>query len=261
MVDQEESEFNQSSLNLSVLFETPNEVVVVKPAGMASELTSDPRGVSLISQLRRAYQSPLEPKLPHRLDRVTRGVMLVALTREAIAFHNQEIRSRRWEKFYVARVYQPRNSDIYTLLGRHKAYLKTVRHRATIVHSGGKPSFLDILAVHPAPGHPGQFHVLVKLLTGRFHQLRAMLPSLGIPLVGDKFYATEGLWGQKQMSWSDFYLEHILLKYVDFELRVPRAAHLCDDPDREPLARAMMAEIKELLGRDTEPEPGRIPPP
>ena len=243
---------NRSYLNLRVLLESPYDVVVVKPAGMPSELTSDPRGVSLLSRLRHAYPAPLEPKLPHRLDRVTRGVMLVALTPEAIAFHNQEIRAGRWEKFYVARVFQPQNMDVKTLLGRHKAYLKTVRHRARVVRSGGKPSFLEILAVHPAPGRPGQLHVLLRLLTGRFHQVRVMLASLGIPLVGDRFYATEDIGGQEQTSWSDFYLEHILLRYTDFELRVPRTAHLDDDPDREPLAQAMMAEIKQLIGQETD---------
>jgi 23S rRNA pseudouridine1911/1915/1917 synthase len=247
MSDREKSEPDRPRPELRVLRETPYDVIVIKPAGMPSELTSDPRGVSLLSRLRHAYPPPFEPKLPHRLDRVTRGVMLVTLTQEAIAFHNEEIRARRWGKFYLARVHQPSNRDIESLIGRHKAYLKTVRHRAKIVRSGGKPSFLDILAIHPAPGHTGQYHVLVKLLTGRFHQVRAMLANLGIPLVGDRFYADDSLRRGAQMNWSDFYLEHILLKYVDFELRVPRVAHLRDDPDREPMARAMTAEINALL--------------
>lgn len=247
MLEREKSEPDRSRPELQVLRETPYEVIVIKPAGMPSELTSDPRGVSLLSRLHRAYPPPLEPKLPHRLDRVTRGVMLVALTQDAIAFHNEEIKARRWGKFYIARVHQPPNSDIASLIGRHKAYLKTVRHRATIVHSGGKPSFLDILAIQPAPGHSGQYHVLVQLLTGRFHQVRAMLAGLGIPLAGDRFYADDGLRRQAGTGWSDFYLEHIILKYVDFELRAAQVAHLRDDPDREPVARAMKAEIEALL--------------
>ena len=173
--------------------------------------------------------------------------MLITLTQEAIAFHNEEIRARRWDKIYLARVHRPSSGDIGVLIGRHKAYLKTVRHRAKIVRSGGKPSFLDILAIHPAPGHPGQYHVLVKLLTGRFHQVRAMSAGLGIPLVGDRFYAGEGSGRHEQASWSDFYLEHILLKYVDFESRLPRVAHMRLDPDRESLAPAMTAAIQSIL--------------
>lgn len=241
---------DRSLLDLPVLHETPHEIVVVKPDGMASELTSDPRGVSLISRLRRACPPPLDPKLPHRLDRVTRGVIVVALTPEAIAFHGQQIRSGRWEKYYLARVHEPRDRPIEALLGRHKAYLKRVRHRAEIVRSGGKPSFLEILAAHLAPGFPGQMHLLVKLLTGRFHQVRAMLAGLGVPLVGDALYGHDGARrrGGRRRSWGDFYLEHIVLKYVDYEHRSPRVAHLRDDPDRETIDPAMHAEIERLVG-------------
>lgn len=236
---------NRSLLGLEVLDETPHEIVVVKPAGMASELTSDPKGVSLLSRLRRACPPQLEPKLPHRLDRVTRGVMLVALTPEAIAFYGEQIRCGAWDKYYLARIHAPRDRPIEALLGQHRAYLKRVRHRATIVRSGGKPSFLEILAAHPAPGLPGQAHVLVKLLTGRFHQVRVMLQGLGVPLVGDAFY---GAGAPSQRGWGDFYLEHIVLKYVDYEHRAPRAAHLRDDPGREPISPAMRAEIETLVG-------------
>jgi 23S rRNA-/tRNA-specific pseudouridylate synthase len=188
----------------------------------------------------------LDPKLPHRLDRVTRGVMLVALSPQAIAFHGAQIRARAWEKYYLARVHPPRDRPMETLLGRHKAYLKRVRHRAQIVRSGGKPSFLEILAAHPAPGRPAQAHLLVKLLTGRFHQVRAMLDHLGIPLVDDPVYGADA--GRRRRGRRDFYLEHVLLKYTAYPGGTPRFAHLRDDPQREPLAPALRAEIDALLG-------------
>jgi 23S rRNA-/tRNA-specific pseudouridylate synthase len=241
---------DRSLLDLHVLYETPHEVVVVKPAGMAAELTSDPRGVSLISRLRRACPPPLDPKLPHRLDRVTRGVMLIALTGESIAFHNAQIRAGAWDKYYLARVHAPHDRPTEALLGQHKAYLKRVRQRAKIVRSGGKPSFLEILAVYPVPDKPNQAHLLIMLLTGRFHQIRAMLQGLGAPLVGDAFY---GAAGQRPRDWDNFYLEHIVLKYVDYAHRAPRTAHLRDDPEREPLSPALRAEIEALISASDTP--------
>jgi 23S rRNA pseudouridine1911/1915/1917 synthase len=243
---------DRASLGLPVLHESPHELVVVKPAGMASELTSDPKGVSLISRLRRTCPPPLDPKLPHRLDRVTRGVMLVALSSQAIAFYGEQIRAGAWEKYYLARVHAPHDRPIETLLGRHKAYLKRVRHRAQIVRSGGKPSFLEILAAQPAPGRPEHAHLLVKLLTGRFHQVRAMLAHLGLPLVDDPVYGADadrprGRGGRRRRGQKDFYLEHVLLKYAAYPGGAPRVAHLRDDPDREPLADALRAEIDTLL--------------
>jgi 23S rRNA pseudouridine1911/1915/1917 synthase len=239
---------DDSQLAPKILRETRHEVVVIKPAGIASQLTSDPRGVSLISWLQRAYPPPIEPKLPHRLDRITRGVMLVALTPEAIAFHNAQIRSKKWEKYYLARVHEPRDTKIEALLGQHKAYLKRVRGRARVVRSGGKPSFLEILAAHPAPGRPGQSHLLIRLLTGRFHQVRVMLAALGVPLVGDWLYGGDRTSNQvekrqRQRSGGDFYLEHVLLKYVDCEQRAARVAHLRDDPNREAIDSAIQRAI------------------
>jgi 23S rRNA-/tRNA-specific pseudouridylate synthase len=178
--------------------------------------------------------------------------MLVALTPEAIAFHNAQIRSGKWEKFYLARVHAPHDKEPKGLIGRHKAYLKRVRGRARVVRSGGKPSFLEILDAHPAPRRPGELHLLVKLLTGRFHQVRAMLAALGVPLVGDWLYCQDRTPQQLRKrnaprQQTNFYLEHALLKYIECSTRETRMAHLCDDPDREAIAPAIQRVICTLL--------------
>ena len=234
---------DQSLLDLPILHETLHEIVVVKPSGMAVELTSDPRGTSLISRVRRACPPSLDAKLPHRLDRVARGLVLVALTPEAIAFHNEQIRARKWKKYYLARALAPRDRSIEALLGQHKAYLKRARGRAEIVRSGGKPAFLEILAAHPAPGRAGQYHLLIKLLTGRFHQLRAMLANLGAPLADDPLYGTDPPhhWRRR-----DLYLEHVALRFTDYAHQTPRAVHWRDDPDRESVAPALRAQVEAL---------------
>jgi len=232
---------DRAVLGLPVLHETPHELVVVKPAGMAVELTSDPHGASLLAHLRRACSPPLDPRLPHRLDRIARGLVLVALTPAAIAFHGEQIRARRWDKTYLARVHVPSERSLASLLGAHQAYLKRVRDHAQIVRSGGKPAFLEILAAHPAPQRPGQAHVLVKLLTGRYHQVRAMLAGLGAPLVDDPLY---GIDPPRRWRERDFYLEHVVLRYTDLERHAPCVAFFRTDPDRESLAPAMREEIE-----------------
>src|SRR5690606_1318922 len=168
-------------VELPLLFETAHEWVVVKPAGMATELTSDPRGVSLIEQIRRSGHP--NARLPHRLDRLTRGLVVVALTDESIAFHNEQIRAGAGAKWYLARILA--ESDPSEILGFHRVYLRTTGDRARVVRSGGKPALMDVLKHAPAPGHPGQAHVAIRLHTGRFHQIRAMLAYLGFPIAGD----------------------------------------------------------------------------
>jgi 23S rRNA pseudouridine1911/1915/1917 synthase len=183
-----------------LVYRTPGAIVVVKPAGLASELARDPAADSLVSRLT-ADRHPA-PRLVHRLDAAACGLMLVALTKAAAAHYSREIETGRWQKWYVARVAQP-IAAARDLVGPHKAYLRTEGRVATVVRSGGKPSFLDVLLAAPAPDAPDTSHVLIRLHTGRFHQIRVMLAQAGAPLAGDRTYGGPGQW--------PLYLEHVVL--------------------------------------------------
>lgn len=222
-------------LGFPILRQTADDLVVVKPAGMATELTTDPRRTSLISKVRGAVAEGVTPRLVHRLDRVTRGLMMVTLSREAAAFYGEQIREGLWEKYYLARIAMPAKKDFGKVMGSHKAYIKEEDNRAKLVKAGGKASFLDVLAIEPAPERPGEAHVLIKLLTGRLHQIRVMLAGLGYPLIGDDFYGgREG----------PMYLEHVVLWYLDYTSREITVAHLADDPGREKLSAGMAIQLR-----------------
>jgi len=189
---------------LSLLQVTPHEIVVCKPAGLASEHTRDPGADSLLFRLRSEGYGDL--RLVHRLDSPTCGVMIVARTAAVAAHYTAEISARRWKKLYIAELAVPLDKA-QRLLGDHKAYLATEGRRAQVVRSGGKPSFLTITHAAPA-ATPGQSHVLVRLHTGRFHQIRVMLAALGAPLAGDTTYGGP--------ADARFYLEHVLLSARPF---------------------------------------------
>jgi len=227
-----------AKLGFPILRQTADDLVVVKPAGMATELTTDPRRTSLISKVRAACPEGVTPRLVHRLDRVTRGLMMVTLTREAAAFYGEQIREGLWEKFYLARIAMPSKKDLAKVMGSHKAYIKEEANRAKLVKAGGKASFLDVLAIEPAPDRPGEAHVLIKLLTGRLHQIRVMLAGLGYPLIGDDFY------GGREGA---LYLENTVLWYLDYTTREIMVAHLADDPGREKLSPGMAIQLRELV--------------
>jgi len=184
---------------------TPGALVVVKPAGLASELARDPAADSLVRRLQ--VDSYPDVRLVHRLDAPACGLMLVARTQAAAAHYSGEIEARRWLKLYVARVTS--SVDVARrLIGPHKAYLRTEGRAATVVRAGGKPSFLDVVLAAPAPDAPETSHLLIRLHTGRFHQIRVMLAHAGAPLVGDATYGGGGS--------SPLYLEHVVLgSYVD----------------------------------------------
>jgi len=231
------------ALGLPIIRQSPDDLVVVKPAGMATELTSDPRRTALISRVRKAAPEGVSPRLVHRLDRVTRGIVMVALSHAAAAFYADQIREGLWEKYYIARISRPPRTKAQgpaprTLVGEHKAYIKEDKNRARLVRVGGKVSLLQVLAVEPAPDFPGHEHALIRLLTGRLHQIRVMLAGLGAPLVGDDVYG--GAPGS-------FYLEHAALWYVDYTTREITLAHRPDDPERERLAAPLHRELGAVL--------------
>jgi 23S rRNA-/tRNA-specific pseudouridylate synthase len=215
---------------------TPHEVVLWKPPGLASELPRDPAAASVVTALRSEGIDGV--RLVHRLDTPACGLMLVARTTEAAAYYSAEIAARRWDKVYVAAVACP-SGRLQALLGDHKAYLTTQGRKAVAVRSGGKPSFLSV--VHASPvgnGASGHAHVVIRLHTGRFHQIRVMMAVLGAPLVGDALYGGPA---------GAFYLEHLLLGARPFGADVKRVWRAPMDVERP----AWSAELKDVVDRYT----------
>ena len=231
---------DRDRLGIPILFETKHEIVVVKPSGMATELTSDPRGASLLARSRSAMPSAMTPRLPHRLDRVTRGLVVVALTSEAIRFHNEQIRRGSWTKLYLARIRRPLERAFEDLLGSHRLHLRRRGGRAEVVRSGGKRAITEVLALAAAPDRSDEAHALLRLHTGRYHQIRATIVALGAPLVDDWLYDPKAVRRSGR-----FYLEHTALRFTPCGASRPRTMHCRNDPDRESIDPALWAALDE----------------
>lgn len=177
--------------SLDVLWTGDREVAVEKPAGLSSERPAAAAAGaaaptdSAITRARAQFGWP-DAQLPHRLDRPTSGILVVASDRERAADHAREIREGRWRKWYVARI-AAANARSH-LLGTHRRYLRREGRLARCVRSGGDPSALEVIAFEPAPDRSTDVHALIRLETGRFHQIRVMLADLDAPLLGDLDY-------------------------------------------------------------------------
>ncbi|HQO08546.1 MAG TPA: RNA pseudouridine synthase [Clostridiales bacterium] len=191
-----------------ILAQTADYAVIFKPAGLPCQLKSAFSGYTLESELKLKLGKN-KIFFPHRLDKITSGLLIVAFDKDTVEFFNNEIRNKRLGKYYLA-LTESKINDPHTLIGLQKRYIKVHDDNSEIVRSGGLPSFLEILSVEPAPGNNECFHVLIRLLTGRMHQIRVMLADMGIPLCGDRLYNP----GSK---YKEFYLESIVLKFTDPE--------------------------------------------
>ncbi|MCI4660371.1 MAG: RluA family pseudouridine synthase [Neomegalonema sp.] len=139
------------------------------------------------------------PRLVHRLDKDTSGVLLLARTGQAAVALARSFRSRATEKIYwaaVSGVPRPKAGTIrYGLVkapghGPNGAGEKMIcLHPDEIdAHEGAKPARTDYATVDSLSERAAW--VALKPITGRTHQLRAHMAELGCPVVGDGKYGT-----------------------------------------------------------------------
>ncbi len=168
-----------------VLLHQDHEVVLVdKPAGLLSvpgkgeDLTD-----CLIARVRAVFPQVL---LVHRLDRDTSGVMIFALTPHAQRHLGLQFENRQTKKTYVARVWgemtvREGTVDLPLIVDWPN------RPRQMVDPVNGRAAQTDWRVVRAGDG---ETRVRLMPRTGRTHQLRVHMLSLGHPILGDPIYAT-----------------------------------------------------------------------
>jgi 23S rRNA pseudouridine955/2504/2580 synthase len=172
-------------------------LVLNKPSGLASQGGS---GISehidgLLDYL--AFGKKQRPRLVHRLDRDTSGVLIVARTVPAAAALSESLRRRDANKVYWALTRgipkAPRGIIRSSLAKRTKGGEERVAEVARDVE-GAKAATTEYAIVETA----GQDFawVVVRPVTGRTHQIRVHLASIGTPVVGDFKYGGQAARGR-----------------------------------------------------------------
>ncbi len=127
--------------------------------------------------------------LVHRLDRLTTGVVVLARTSKAASRLSKSFRERSVRKLYVAIV-----DGTTAAQGELKHQLAPDGYGVKVVASSGKAAHLRFLTLahsRDPTRSGGQSLVLVELLTGRKHQIRAQFATCGHGLVGDPRYGRD----------------------------------------------------------------------
>lgn len=176
--------------DLAVLYEDAAALVVDKPAMLAVH----PGGRHLTDTLIQRVHARLgvdgrpreeRPRLCHRLDRETSGIVLLGKTPATHAEMMRQFEEREVEKEYLAIVRGVPTEDAGRIdlpigLGRSTRVQLKMTVRADGQESVTEWRVVERLAEHAL--------VACKLLTGRQHQIRVHMAAIGFPLVGDKLY-------------------------------------------------------------------------
>ena len=209
---------------LRVLLADEHVVVLDKPPGITVHPGAGRATGTLAHRLLAQYPElagvggPGRPGIVHRLDHDTSGALVVARTPEAYRRLVAAFAGREVEKRYLAVchgvVAAPREVD--APIGRHPA-----RRREMTVRPGGRPARSRL---RPLASVPVATLLEVELLTGRTHQIRVHLKSVGHPLVGDPVYGEarwKGARGGAQALLRDFPRPALHA----WRLRFPHPAH------------------------------------
>ena len=170
---------------MRIIYQDPAILVVIKPARVLS--TDEPGG--LPDLVRQAFGDPkADVRTVHRLDRVVSGLMVLARNAKAASELSRQIRDDEFQKEYLAVVHGKPDTESGTLrdlLARDKA-----RKMTFVAPDPGKGVQEAILHYLVMAGSDAMSRVRIRLVTGRTHQIRVQFASRGMPLVGERKYAT-----------------------------------------------------------------------
>lgn len=238
------AELRAVDIPLEVLFEDAHLIVINKPAGMVVHPGVGTGEDTLVHALLAHCAGSLSgvggverPGIVHRLDKETTGVLVVAKTDAAHRALADQFATRALQKEYLALVHgvpKEGSGTINRAISRHPVH----RHRMT-VGEGGRPSRTD-WAVEESFG--GRASLLrCRIHTGRTHQIRVHLKSIGHPILGDATYGWRQAEGQPKPPRVMLHAEHLVFAHPasarTMDLRAPLPADF----------RALMAELRPEL--------------
>lgn len=217
------------NIGLDIIYEDNDVIVVNKKRGMVVHPAPGNYDSTLVNALMYHCQGRLSsingvirPGIVHRIDKDTSGLLMVAKNDEAHVHLSKQIKDHSFKRQYIALAdgkFKEECGTINKPIGRNEKD----RKKMAVTIKNSKEAVTDYQVMHRY-----EKHTLLKctLHTGRTHQIRVHLSSIGHPVTGDKVYGPE-----KQPLFSGGQLLHAFLlgfihpktgEYMEFQTEIPK---------------------------------------
>ena len=207
-IKEEEMQALPEKMNLDIIYEDDDVIVVNKPNGMVVHPAVGNKSGTLVNGL--LYHSKnlstingeFRPGIVHRIDAYTTGLLMVAKNDNAHKVLAKELEEKKTTRKYIALVWGIINTDTGTIdapIGRDindrkKMAVTDINSKDAITHFKVLERYTNATLIE------------LKLETGRTHQIRVHMASLGHPLSGDVLYGSH--------SKQDIYLESVEIQFL-----------------------------------------------
>lgn len=167
-----------------VIYEDDNVLVINKPAGQKTHPNLNETDTALNDC---ATYLGTSPYIVHRLDMLTNGLLLVAKNPAVVPILNRELTTKIFHRNYLATVIHPENLKNKGTIDAPIGQDPDDQRKRMI-----RPDGLKAITHYQVINREGSLATLaIKLETGRTHQIRVHLSSIGCPIVGDPLYNPE----------------------------------------------------------------------